>query len=253
MAATLSPDANVQLVLFDMAGTTVDDMVDGKPAVMVAMQAAFQQVRGEAVSDASVTAIRGLEKKAALKVLLAEQLGVGAAEPSADTVDELYAAFKKELDKCLPRINRELPGASTTFRALQTAGIRVCVGSGFPQSTVDAIVETLGWRNGLVDHAFSSETLGHGRPHPCMVYAAMEATGVTDHNCVLKVGDTVVDVEEGKAAKCLTCSVLSGTQSREALEQASPDLLLPSVAELPAALNILPDAPRSRALQEGGL
>ena len=143
MAATtsLALDTAVKLVLFDMAGTTVDDLVDGKPVVMVAMQAAFQRLRGKALSDASVTAIRGLEKKEALKVLLIEQLGAGAPQPSSEVVDELYSAFKQELDTCLPRINQELPGASETFRALQSAGIKVCVGSGFPQSTVDTIVE----------------------------------------------------------------------------------------------------------------
>ena len=71
-----------------------------------------------------------------------------------------------------------------------------------------------------------------------MVFAAMEATGVTDHHSVLKVGDTVVDVEEGRAAGCLTVSVLSGTQGRDKLEQAGPDLVLTSVAELPAALEV---------------
>ena len=76
-----------------------------------------------------------------------------------------------------------------------------------------------------------------------MVYAAMEATGVKDPRSVVKVGDTVVDVEEGRAAGCLTVSVLSGTQGREALERANPDLLLPSVTELPAALGVLPAEP----------
>ena len=59
--------AAVWLVVFDMAGTTVDDIVDGKPVVMVAMQAAFLRFTGTPIADDSVTAIRGLEKKAALK------------------------------------------------------------------------------------------------------------------------------------------------------------------------------------------
>ena len=241
-APSLAVPVPPRLVLFDMAGTTVDDLVDGKPAVMVAMQAAFARVRGKAPPDASVTAIRGLEKRDALKVLLAEQLGAGAGEPAAEAVDELYAAFKEELDRCLPRINAELPGSSETFRALQAAGIRVAVGSGFPQATVEAIVAALGWGAGLVDHVFSSEALGHGRPHPVMVHAAMRAAGVEDPRAVIKVGDTVVDIEEGKAACVLTVSVLTGTQGREKLEAAGPDLVLPSVAELPAALGLAPAA-----------
>jgi phosphoglycolate phosphatase-like HAD superfamily hydrolase len=72
-----------------------------------------------------------------------------------------------------------------------------------------------------------------------MVQAAMAAVGVTDPRAVAKVGDTVVDVEEGKAAGCVTVSVLSGTQGRAALEAAAPDLVLPSVAELPSALGLV--------------
>jgi hypothetical protein len=55
-------------------------------------------------------------------VLLVEQLGPGAAEPAPTQVEELYGVFKEELDKCLPQINTELPGASATFAALQAAG-----------------------------------------------------------------------------------------------------------------------------------
>ena len=47
--AALQVDTPIQLVLFDMAGTTVDDIVDGKPVVMVAMQEAFRELRGEDV------------------------------------------------------------------------------------------------------------------------------------------------------------------------------------------------------------
>lgn len=37
----LACEVPLRLVVFDMAGTTVDDMVDGKPVVAVAMQSAF--------------------------------------------------------------------------------------------------------------------------------------------------------------------------------------------------------------------
>mmetsp|Transcript_58021 Transcript_58021/g.188849 ORF Transcript_58021/g.188849 Transcript_58021/m.188849 type:complete len:139 (+) Transcript_58021:339-755(+) len=66
-----------------------------------------------------------------------------------------------------------------------------------------------------------------------MVTAAMERCGVTDPRRVVKVGDTVVDVEEGRNAGVFTVSVLTGTQSRDKLAAAGPDCIIPSVADLP--------------------
>ena len=188
-APRLATETPVKLVVFDMAGTTVDDMVDGQPVVAVAMQGAFVRFSGSRVPESSITAIRGLEKKDALRRLLVEQNGEGGEPPTDATVDELYGLFEEELERCLPRIDKEIPGASDTFRALQASGVAVCVGSGFPQKTVDTIVDTLGWtgEEKLVNKAFSSVTLGHGRPHPAMVLAAMEATGVADPLAVVKV------------------------------------------------------------------
>ena len=65
---------------------------------------------------------------------------------------------------------------------------------------------------------------------------------------VVKVGDTAVDVEEGKAAGCRTVAVLSGTQGREKLEAAGPSLILDSVADLPAALGLADAADQAGSL-----
>merc|ERR1712066_505377 len=112
--------------------------------------------------------------------------------------------------------------------------IKVCVGSGFPDHVVRAIVRNMGWS---VDGAFSSEALGAGRPDPVMVNAAMSHCGVTDPRRVVKVGDTVVDIEEGRNAGVHTVAVLTGTQSREKLEAAGPDCIIQSVADLPKIFN----------------
>lgn len=74
--------------------------------------------------------MRGLEKKEALRRLLEGQTG---ESPAAAAVEQLYAVFKAELERVLPRIEAEIAGAGATFRALRAAGVAVAVGSGFPQ------------------------------------------------------------------------------------------------------------------------
>jgi phosphoglycolate phosphatase-like HAD superfamily hydrolase len=82
-----------------------------------------------------------------------------------------------------------------------------------------------------------------------MLHRALQAAGLLspdspvdrvrpdfDYSQVLKVGDTVQDVAEGRHVGALTIAVTSGTQSAATLTQAGPAAVLSSVAELPAWL-----------------
>ena len=62
---------SIKCAVFDMAGTTVDDMIDGEPLVSVAMRAAFAEVLPDlgAPGVAEINAVRGLEKREALALL----------------------------------------------------------------------------------------------------------------------------------------------------------------------------------------
>lgn len=227
------PD-NIELVLFDMAGTTVDDMVDGIPLVVAAFRAAFKVCRDVDITFEQANAVRGYEKREALRQLVSATKSVATDAVDDAEVDVLFKQFKVELDKLTGSMNTEVTGTSATFEELRKRNIKICVGSGFPDTTVKAIVDNMGW---TVDAYFSSEALGAGRPDPIMVTTAMAQFGVSDPRRVVKVGDTVVDVEEGRNAGVFTVSVLTGTQSREKLEAAGPDCILPSVADLPKMFN----------------
>mmetsp|Transcript_20225 Transcript_20225/g.63365 ORF Transcript_20225/g.63365 Transcript_20225/m.63365 type:complete len:243 (+) Transcript_20225:44-772(+) len=229
-----SPE-DISLVLFDMAGTTVDDLVDGVPLVIAAFRAAFLAHDGSSVDSEQANAVRGYEKREAIRRLLCSSRGLSSEDVDEAEVDKLFGIFKSELDKLTSCMNTEIAGTSATFQQLRSRGIKIFVGSGFPDHVVQAIVANMGW---AVDGALSSEALGAGRPDPVMVFKAMELSGVPrgEGRRVVKVGDTVVDVEEGRNAGAYTVAVLTGTQSREKLEAAKPDLIIGSVAELPALL-----------------
>jgi len=146
-------------------------------------------------------------------------------------VDDLYRTFCTHLERYASEVDQEIPGTTRVFEFLKKKGIKICVGSGFPQNIVDKLVKRLGWT--LVDSAYSSVSLGKGRPDPIMIQVAMKEHGVVDPKQVVKVGDTKVDVEEGKNASCWTVSVLTGTQSKEMLVNSGPDFIISSVANLP--------------------
>ena len=231
-ALRLPPD--VGLVVFDMAGTTVNDLVDGEPLVIAAFRATLKAYDGTAVDFAKANEVRGYEKKEALKLLISSTRGVPSEDVNQSEVDSVYKIFEAELEKLSCSINSEITGTSACFEELKRRGIRICVGSGFPEHVVQSIVKNLGWS---VDGFFSSAALGAGRPDPIMIHTAMKKCGIDDPRRVVKIGDTKVDVEEGKNASTWTVAVLSGTQSREKLEAARPDFVISSVAELSSLLS----------------
>ena len=118
------------------------------------------------------------------------------------------------------------------FRKLKSAGMKIAVGSGFPYSVVEAIASTLGWTE-VVHYLSSAEKAGHGRPHRAMILSAMKFFGISDQRAVVKIGDTKIDVEDGKNAGCWTVSVLTGTRTREYIKESNPDFIINSVADLP--------------------
>ena len=220
----------IQLAMFDMAGTTVNDKVDGYPLMVVSMIRAFAKHGIELAPDI-INKHRGKQKSEAIQTLLCEV----AELPPADAErigDGVYRDFLHELESNLSSIS-EIDGATELFRYLKSKDIYVGVGSGFPMQVVQAIISRLGWLDeGLLDYVGSAEQIGVGRPNPKMILDAMQRLNITDRSKVLKIGDTVVDVQEGKNAGACTVAVLTGSQTEAQLREAGPDYILSSIREL---------------------
>jgi phosphonatase-like hydrolase len=223
--------ADIRVVLFDLAGTTVQDGRPGESVVISALGDTLAAA-GARVPPEVLTSQRGKDHHRAIRELLLEYRP--ALPPTDAEVDRLFAGLNARLLQQVQELT-EIPGATATFRFLRSRGIRVAVGSGFPLDLIEAVIENLGWRGrDLLDYVESTGTIGAGRPDPGMIKDLMAKFGIADPRQVLKVGDTVVDVEEGRNAGAWTVSVLTGTQGRAALERAGPDFIIGSVAEIPA-------------------
>ena len=235
---------NIALALFYMAGTTIDDVIDGHPLVLRSYAEIFALARVPVPWEV-LNAQRGKDKLEVFRTLLASHGGLHG-EALEQTSRRLLEAFTARLLGNVGRL-REMPGSTAAFRFLKRHGVFVALESGFPLAAMQAIVDHVGWtKSGLVDYVTCSESAGAGRPHPHMMHCALQAAGLLpsdspmdqvlshfDYAQVLKVGDTVQDVAEGRNAGALTIAVTSGTQTAEVLERAGASAVLSSVAELP--------------------
>lgn len=226
---------NIELVIFDMAGTTVHD----EDFVNLCLQSALRAAGVEVTRD-EVNEVMGMPKPLAIRLLMEKKLPAASVTDSYN--EELYQRFLHEMLQFYRTDSRvrEVEGASEVFRSLKLAGIRVAIDTGFARPIAAAIIEKLGWEtNGLIDTSVASDEVTHGRPHADLALRAAALLGISDMSRTAKVGDTPADLGEGHAAGCgLNIGVLSGASTRAELEIHPHTHLLGSIREIPALLGI---------------
>jgi phosphonatase-like hydrolase len=211
----------LELVVFDMAGTTVRD--DGR--VPGAFAAALRN-HGIEATEEQVRSVRGSSKREALRRFV----------PAGGScrLDDVYASFRRELAELYSSGGvHPVPGAEAAFVALRSRGVRVALNTGFDRDTTSLLLDALGWTTGIVDAVVCGDDVPAGRPAPYLIFRAMEATGACRVRSVANVGDTSLDLQAGfNAATGWNIGVLSGAHDRETLESAPHTHVISSVAAL---------------------
>lgn len=218
----------IELVVFDIAGTTVHD----GDAVNASFRAALA-AHGVSADPAVIDRVMGYHKPEAIRVIL-ETVGRPAAPADVDPVHADFVERMKRYYATDPAV-REITGAAAAFARLRAAGVKVALDTGFGRAITDVLLKRLGWdAPGVLDATVCSDEVERGRPHPDMIRALMARLGVTDPGAVAKVGDTAVDMDEGTAAGCaLVIGVTTGAYTREQLAARPHTHVVPSVAAVP--------------------
>jgi phosphonatase-like hydrolase len=225
---------DIQLVVFDIAGTTVHD--DG--SIALAFQDALSDFGIQVPVDA-INPLMGYKKPEAIRIIL-ENFNTGHADPMQ--VDAIHQLFQEKMIGYYTHTPSLSPmqDAEMVFLVLKQQGIRVGLDTGFSKAITDVIMDRLGWlKTGVVDFVVSSDEVEAGRPFPFMIQHLMRLAGVASPLAVAKVGDTEVDINEGHNAGCsLVVGVTTGAFTRQALLPYHPTHVIDQLSELLPILNI---------------
>ena len=222
--------SSVQLVVFDIAGTTVRD----NGSVAEAFLSAFRDF-GFTMPVEEIKKVMGFRKMDAI-VLLLEKFAPDVKDNDF-LIDRIHTRF---IDKMIEFYRNDetlapFPNAEPVFSALKEQGIKIALNTGFTRSITDTILHRLRWddRSPLIDRVICSDEVTHGRPHPDMIKALMDDLSIVSSEAVLKIGDTEVDVEEGRNAACgIVVSVTTGAYTRDQLASYGPDFIIYDLKEL---------------------
>jgi phosphonatase-like hydrolase len=220
----------IQLVVLDMAGTTVRD----DDAVNLCLQAALAAHHVPVTRD-QVNEVMGLPKPTAIQLLLERRAGTTADPKKVRVIHDHFLARMVDHYRTAAGIE-PMPFAVPALRAVRERGLAVFLNTGFSRPIVDAILQRLGWTgHDLIHGVVASDEVPRGRPHPDMIRRAMQWASVEDARAVAKVGDTPSDLQEGTAAGCgLVVGVTNGSHTREQLLPHPHTHLISSLETLPA-------------------
>lgn len=224
----------IDLVVFDMAGTTVNDEDSVNRCLRTSLAAA-----GVTVTAAQVNAVMGLPKPTAIAMLIEQCEPANARPVQVDAIHDDFVRRSIEFFRNDPSVH-EVPGATEVFESLKRSAIRVALDTGFNRAIAGVILDRLGWSGSpLIDATICSDEVRRGRPHPDMILALMARFGIDDPRRVAKVGDTPADLQQGENAGCgLVVGVTSGTHGREELAAFHHTNLIASIADFPGVLGL---------------
>lgn len=213
-----------KLVIFDMAGTTIND----RDEVYRVLREATERA-GASYTNEQFQQLMGTEKKYAIGKLFE----IGGVEPSDENIDTAWAWFKEEL-KSTYEANPPvpLPGVEDALNVIHQAGAKIALTTGFSREIAEIILSGLAWsENGQIDVLAAGDEVPVGRPEPYLIQLAMERSGISDKDAVISVGDTEADVISAQRAGVTSVGVMSGHLNRQDFVDLGADVILESAAE----------------------
>jgi phosphonatase-like hydrolase len=217
----------IKAVLFDVIGTTV---VEEKNAIINCFEKAFHDY-GFSLDAELVQANRGRDKKEMIELIVAKQ------KLPSDTTDKIYQSFLENVEKNLDRFTPR-DGAAELFLYLRKQSIKIGLGTGLSGDLLRKIVNHIGWSLDQFDYIGIPEGAIRSRPHPDMIFDMMRKLHLQPIE-VLKVGDTLADIQEGKNAQVKTAVILAGTQPDNVLKDQNPDFIIRSLSEIKQLIRLM--------------
>ena len=204
----------IEGIVFDWAGTTVDF---GCFAPVQAFVQSFQAA-GIDATMAEARAPMGLLKRDHIRAMLAmpriKQLWESKHGRAADAhdVETIYACFEPLLLASLKMYTDPLPEVVQTVQLLRDAGLKIGSTTGYTDSMLEIVAAAARPKGYAPDFWITPDsTEAYGRPYPYMIFRNIEALRLKAPHTVIKVGDTVADIQEGTNAAVWSVGVAIGS------------------------------------------
>lgn len=254
----------IKLVVFDWAGTTVDY---GSSAPMVVFEEIFKNAGIELTRD-EINGPMGMEKKSHIRSLLSLETASAQWQEkynrswNDEDVENLYQKFENRLAEVVAEFSTPIDGVVETVAKLKEANIKIGSTTGYTSEMMENVIPGAKKAGYNPDCIVTPDVTGNGRPSPFMLYECMHQTNVYPVRSVVKVGDTITDIQEGKNAGAWSIGILTGSnllglteeeynnmessklkmlkdKAKKKYLDAGADMVIDTIRELPVAIEVI--------------
>ncbi len=202
---------HAKTLVFDLDGTLLDSLTD----IVLSFQYAFKVLGLRPPSEAEVRAQIGRP----LEAMVSSFMGTHIAA--------ICAIYCEHYPKHFAEHTVPKPGVEALLQELRARGYTLVVATTKRSTVARELLEAVGLA-AHIDFVQGTDGFPH-KPAPDVIYRAL---GAVRSEGLWMIGDTVGDIEAGRAAGLSTYAVTWGTQDAETLCRARPDVLFHDLSGL---------------------
>lgn len=204
----------VEAVIFDWAGTTVDY---GCFAPVQAFKDAFNVYGLEPTND-QIRQPMGKLKIDHIKTMLKmpsinqEFIKRYNRNFNDEDVNKIYKLFEKSLMSQIVNHTKVKPYVLETVKKLKEMRIKIGSTTGYTDMMMAPVLKSAKKQGYVPDCWYSPDSTNNiGRPYPYMIFKNMMTLNISSVRNVIKVGDTISDIQEGTNAGVVVVGVIEGS------------------------------------------
>jgi phosphonoacetaldehyde hydrolase len=200
----------VKGVIFDWAGTTVDFGCQA-PAMV------FKQVfleEGVEITEEEVRLPMGLHKRdhittiSQMKRVAIEWKKVHGKVCDEDDIERMFNNFIPKQLEMIPKYTDLIPGVLEAQEYLRSMDIKIGTTTGYNNAMMDILVPLAKEQGYDPDFVVCATDVANARPAPWMAFKNAEEFNIYPMSSMIKIGDTVADIEEGLNAGMWSVGVI---------------------------------------------
>ena len=204
-----SKDQSIKLVVFDLAGTTVDF---GSRAPVLAFTELFKRHKIN-LDEAEVRGPMGMNKKDHIREVITHGEGAAVwkkthgAPADEEAVESLYREFIPLQKKVILEHSDFIPGALETARKLKERNIKIALTTGYSREMSQPLLQKMKESGFDYDISVCPDEVKEGRPAPWMILKAAMELNIYPFDSILNLGDTIADTQSGTNARVWSAGV----------------------------------------------
>ena len=207
-------ELKVKALILDWAGTMIDY---GSFSPVNVFLSIFSK-KGVEITEEEARKPMGMLKYDHIKEILAfprvkdKWAEVYGKAPEKTDIDELYENFEPAVLEIIDKYSKPFGNNAEIIKKLKDEGCKIGSTTGYTKSMMD-IVTRVAEENGYKpDFWITPDLIGnYGRPYPYMIFQNLINLEIMNVKEAVKIGDTIVDIEEGRNAGVWSVGVIEGS------------------------------------------